>query len=371
MQLPSLLPLQPSDIVVGIPVACDLFSEQGRLLLRAGGVVSNPTHVETLLAAARKRPQSAPRSAPSRMISSHAMMEALSERLDALFDLIAKNPAAPGFVGNMTRLATTLIKACDLDPDAAFAHPHLDMKHSYMIYHAVMAAVITALLGKAKGLSEERRLQLVCAALTHDLSLAEDHFRLESKAELSPYDRARVMHHPVQTEALLRTLNVDHPVWLDAVANHHERLDGSGYPKGIEGAAVSDEVRIMSIADALSAMLRPRPYRDRQHAKLALAELYRNEGGVFDQELLSLLVGTLGIYPAGTVVRLQGGEVAVVRRRGDKGVSFPALWKVLDSNGQPHASLIACDAGDGQNGIAALLAPAALQTARRMLEGAW
>ncbi len=368
---PPLIPLTPSDVCLGVPIVCDLYSEEGRILLRAGGIVTSPDHVDVLLTKARKRQRSQASAVSLRTLSSHAMMEALSHRLDALYDLIARNPSAPGFVSAIVRLATTLVQAVDQDPDAAFAHPHLDTENCYTVYHAVMAAVVCAVLAKATGKSEAHRLGLVCAALTHDLSLWDEQFRLEGRTELGAQDRELVLRHPEMTVALLQKLNVSDPVWLDAVASHHERINGQGYPRGISGAAVSEDVRILSIADALSAMLRPRPYRARHLAKEALAALYRDEAGEFDQELLAALVNALGIYPAGTVVRLRHGEVAIVRRRGEAGVSLPALWKVIDSQGQVVSRPVPCDAGEGGVEIVSLLDPSAIRHARRILDREW
>jgi HD-GYP domain-containing protein (c-di-GMP phosphodiesterase class II) len=365
-----LLPLKPQDVVAGIPLQCDLYTAEGRLLLRTGGVVIDDQAVARLLASARKaRPKRAREG--GRTLSAFSMMDAISDRLDAQFDAASRNPEAPGFVGGMERIVTTLLHACDIDGDAAFAQSHLDCRHSYLTYHAMMAAVVCALLSKAAGIADAARKSLIGAALTHDMALGDDRMRMEGRPELDAADRERVDRHPEDSVRLLERLGVKDGLWLRVVAQHHERLDGSGYPAGLVAAELGQEARIMAVADAFSAMLRPRPYRDRRPAKAALAELYTNSGGAFDQAVITQLIRRIGVYPAGTVARLENGETVVVVRGGGEELKRPEACALLGVERQALARAEPRDVLKPGQGIASLLGSEALNAVRRLLESVW
>jgi hypothetical protein len=322
------LPLSPRDVIAGIPLQCDLYTPQGRLILRSGGVVSDEQTVAELLASARKARREHTRDG-MRILSAFSMMDAISDRLDAQFDAASRNPKAPGFVGGIDRISTTLLHACDIDGDAAFAQPHLDCRHGYLTYHATMAAIVCALLSKASNLPESSRKSLIGAALTHDMALGDDRMRMDGRPELDAADRIRVSLHPEDSVRLLETLGVRDALWLRVVAQHHERLDGSGYPAGLRADDLGLESRIMALADAFSAMLRPRPYRDRRPAK------------------------------------------AVIVRGCSDELTRPEACALIDADRQPLFRTVPRDVLAPGFGIAALLGPDALQPARRTLETVW
>jgi hypothetical protein len=124
---------------------------------------------------------------------------------------------------------------------------------------------------------------------------------------------------------------------MQSVAMHHERLDGSGYPKGLAGAQIPIGARIVALADAFTAMMRPRADRPAYLAKDALRELFVGGAAKFDPRLVQLLVKQLGVYPPGTVVKLANGEIGVcVRRTND--ARKPVLRAVIDPSGQLYAT---------------------------------
>lgn len=96
------------------------------------------------------------------------------------------------------------------------------------------------------------------------------------------------------------------------IAQHHERLDGSGYPKGLRGSEISLEGRIAGIADSFTALSAPRAYANPLSPQDALMGLYQWSGTLYDQFLVEQFVQAIGVFPVGSLVELSGGEVAVV-----------------------------------------------------------
>jgi HD-GYP domain-containing protein (c-di-GMP phosphodiesterase class II) len=142
--------------------------------------------------------------------------------------------------------------------------------------------------------------------------------------------------------------------WLaDAVAAHHERVDGTGYPAGLRGPDIPDLARLLAVADVYSALCEVRPYRLAKDTRMALAEtLVLAEQGLLDTRHAGRLLD-LSFYPVGTAVELADGDVGVVvaiHRHLDErqAPARPVIVVLTDQVGQPlptphHVDLAACE----------------------------
>jgi hypothetical protein len=99
---------------------------------------------------------------------------------------------------------------------------------------------------------------------------------------------------------------------VEAIATHHERHDGSGYPKGLIGSAIPVFGRILGIVDSYDAMTSIRPYAAARSPHDAINELYRQRDKLYQPELVEQFIQSCGIYPIGTLVELSNGQVGVI-----------------------------------------------------------
>ena len=102
---------------------------------------------------------------------------------------------------------------------------------------------------------------------------------------------------------------------LAIIENHHERMDGSGYPRGMEGAAIPLLARIAGLVDTYDAMITTRPYAPARTSHEAAQELLDGKGTVFQEALVEQFIQAIGLFPTGTLVELNTGEVAIVVRQ--------------------------------------------------------
>jgi HD-GYP domain-containing protein (c-di-GMP phosphodiesterase class II) len=102
------------------------------------------------------------------------------------------------------------------------------------------------------------------------------------------------------------------PAVLEGIAQHHERLDGSGYPNGLKSEQIGVYGRMTAIADSFSAMITPRPYANASSAQETLLSLYEWGGTSFSAPMIEQFVQAIGVFPVGSLVELSNGEVAVV-----------------------------------------------------------
>jgi len=262
----------------------------------------------------------------------------LRERLQGVYRELLREPSeGADTAGKVRRLAVDMRDICHGDTDAALAAVHLHLADDYRYDHPLHVAVLVEVLGERAGLMEDERLSMACAALTHDIGLAHVQGELDrQKGPLTERQWAYVRGHPERAVEILRSHGIRDPIWQDAIRSHHERLDGSGYPAGLKGEEIPRNARILAISDVYSAMIRPRAYRDAVQSSDTLRRLFMERGATVDDEFTGLMVASLGIYPPGTFLRLDSGEIAVAVRRGIA-ANRPSIYAILSANGAPYA----------------------------------
>jgi hypothetical protein len=119
------------------------------------------------------------------------------------------------------------------------------------------------------------------------------------------------------------------------VAHHHERHDGSGYPRGLAGDAIPVYGRIAGIVDTYDAMITSRPYASTQSSYGALRQLRSLAGSQFQPELVDQFTQAIGMFPTGTLVLLNTGEVAVVTAQSRVRRLRPEVMIILDAEKRP------------------------------------
>src|SRR5690606_11436596 len=135
---------------------------------------------------------------------------------------------------------------------------------------------------------------------------------LETPGVLAPHDYALVQQHvTIGLDLLERAGTLAAPV-LRAIAEHHERLDGSGYPRRLRGDEIGLLGRMTAIVDAFSGLTAVRAYANPLSVEDALSALNEWAPSLFCRDLVERFVLSLGVFPVGTLVELRGGEVAAV-----------------------------------------------------------
>ena len=193
----------------------------------------------------------------------------------------------------------------------------VDLKSPYSLGHSSAVADLAAEAGPQLGLSEADVRTLRRAGLVHDFGrLGVSNAIWDKRGPLGAGERERVRLHPYLTERMLQQSPVLAPLGAIAV-QHRERLDGSGYPRGLSGAAISRPARILAATDAYQAMREPRPHRPAWSADEAAVELRADvRAGRLDAEVVDAVLGAAGHRvsrrregPAGLTTR----EVEVLR----------------------------------------------------------
>lgn len=345
--------LSEHDIRIGQPLSAAVYDRDGKLLLEAGYVVRSEQQCESLVARGFVRESdparggrnseplkisavnpSQPRTWPVKV--GPGLLRLRDELRPLLPELL--QPQSNTLGARLRELGEHLAEYIERDADAALAYMQLSALDDGQAARPVHAAILVHLVGRGIALPESEIKSLVCAGLSFDCALAPLSRVLNNqRGELTPEQRRAVRLHPEQSvEALTRAGVVD-PVWLEAVAHHHERLDGSGYPKGLRGDDIPLGARLLALADTYCAMIRPRAYRGAIASTEAVRTIFLERGSKVDEALAGQFIREVGIYTPGGLVRLENSEIAIVWRRGAK-AGKPLVRCVLDRFGKSEVS---------------------------------
>jgi putative nucleotidyltransferase with HDIG domain len=186
---------------------------------------------------------------------------------------------------------------------------------NYTFTHMVNVSILT--MGQARGLGIDGPLlrEFGLAALMHDIGKVRTPKDILNKPDKLTDAEFEIMKRHVVDGAEILRKTPDVPSLAPVVAfEHHLRIDGSGYPAKVTRSSLNIGTMLCSIADVYDAMRSQRQYQEAFPTDRILAVLKRNDGQQFDQHLVRRFVQLVGIYPAGNLVRLNTGEIAVVMK---------------------------------------------------------
>ncbi|RZJ11762.1 MAG: hypothetical protein EOP39_05430 [Rubrivivax sp.] len=284
-----------------------------------------------------------------------ARWEGLQTRLSVLL----RAPQETLFLPRVKECAGQLLAWAERFPDqllfVVIQHDHA--RHEvYGLAHLLHTGAVCGLLARRLGWSIERQRSLVGAALTMNLPIIDLQGRLASRGgKLLPPQRAAIDSHPDDAVACLRGAGLDDDEWLTAVAQHHEKPGGGGYPQGL--ADPRETAQLLRLVDIFLAKLSSRGGRPVMPAPQAARELYTSHTG---HPFAALLVKEFGLFPPGTVVKLASGETAVSVRRGASG-NTPIVSAVMNRHGDALGAPVRRDTSLPEHGITGLAAVQSLR----------
>lgn len=199
------------------------------------------------------------------------------------------------------------------NPDALMWVARLDEDERDASAHGLKVALYLVALGRHLGLPRRELAHLAAIGMLADVGKALlPQALLEKPGMLTPAEYNVVKEHVrLGLEALRRDMRLPRPV-EEGIAQHHERLDGSGYPKGLRGEEIGIHGRMAAIADSFAALVAIRAYANASAPQDALMNLYEWAGSSFEEALVEQFVQAIGLFPVGSLVELSTGEVAVV-----------------------------------------------------------
>lgn len=229
-------------------------------------------------------------------------------------------------------------------PDAFFWLQALRRHDDYAYGHAVNCSALSIALGRQLGLDDAALRDIAAGCLLMDIGMTRVPREILTKpGPLSDAEREIVRSHVATGVRLYAASGLQDVAVVEIIAGHHERHDGTGYPTGVAGADLPLYCRIAGLVDSYDAMVSDRPYRKALSGHDVLQQLYRQRERTFQAELIEQFMQCMGIYPVGSLVELDSGEVAIVMAQNRVRRLRPTLMLLTDALKQLREQFLPVD----------------------------
>jgi hypothetical protein len=303
-------------VTLGQPLALDIYDADKVLLLARGKIVETETQLQALLERGAlvdleevRDPRQVARYSPRSRLPE--LWEKSTEQLTS----ILTSSEEPLFEARLQTSLPVIEELVERDPDLAIfrvVRQAAPERTQYAARQSMFAASVTVLVTRRLGWTGSSGNLVAKSALTMNLAVLDLLGRLAVRqTEPTPRERELLKSHPIRGREMLENAGIKDPDWLRAVVEHHELPDGSGFPSGTK--EVSEPSQLVRCADAFVSGLSDTGLGIPVTSSGVLRKLYLDNPG---SPFIAALIKELGVYPAGSVVRLASGEVGMVVKQG-------------------------------------------------------
>jgi len=244
---------------------------------------------------------------------------------------IPKAESAKKVVADLTRYILT-------DRPALLALTLLKNYDSYLFNHSVNVSVLSLALADALKMPKEDLHPIGLAGLLHDIGkiLTPKNITLKPY-DLTPEEWEIMKEHPIKSAEILQKMQGISELCVRLVYEHHARYDRSGYPALEDGHQIHNYSKIIAIADTYDAITTLRPYQKPFHPREAIMIMEKLSGKALDPIYFQEFVRMLGIFPVGSLVRLDTGEIGIVIENNPQSPLAPRIKVIIDASGKKIA----------------------------------
>lgn len=232
-----------------------------------------------------------------------------------------------------------MVRSIERNPDAYIWLTRMKRYSAYTYNHSLTASVWATAFGRQLELGEQALNDLALGTLLMDVGLTEVPEKILQKSSRLTQEEWEIIKTHVRhsMQKLSATPGIS-PGIMQLVATHHERLDGSGYPRGLQGTQIPMFGQMAGIVDFYTAITLPRPHMKAISPSAALQLLYKQRDRYFSEKLANGFIQTLSTYPTGSIVELNSGEVGIITSQNPGWLLRPKIILLLSPEKKPYGS---------------------------------
>lgn len=222
-------------------------------------------------------------------------------------------------------------------PSALLPLAQMKTRDEYTFQHSVSVAALSIAFGRVLNLPHTEIKELALGGLLHDVGKAKVPGKILNKpGKLNDAEYLVMKTHAANTSALLTNTKNVSEIAFNAASQHHERYDGTGYPLGLKGDEISLHGQMLAIVDVYDAITSIRVYHKGMPPTEALRKMFEWSGSHFNPRLVQAFIKGIGVYPAGSLVRMQSGKLGIVRELVPDKLLQPIVQLIYDCKQMRH-----------------------------------
>ncbi|PTS82349.1 diguanylate cyclase [Pseudomonas sp. HMWF032] len=239
-------------------------------------------------------------------------------------------------VGAVKAVIKDCVESILRNPAAMLWLARIKNSDDYTAEHSLRVSILSIALGKELGLPAYQLEQIGVCGMLHDVGKIKVPSEILNKPGALTHDELRIMQsHAAEGRKLLMSNQQITPATVDVAYSHHERLDGKGYPRGLDASKIPYFAKIIAVADSYDAINSDRIYSKGKSSLESLRILFDATNSHFDEEIVGCFIRLIGIYPPGEIVELNTGEVGIIIGCAPGNKLKPRVIRVLDAEKQP------------------------------------
>jgi len=237
-------------------------------------------------------------------------------------------------ISDIRSMVSTLISHMAREPQETIKLTRIRDDEFYLYSHTINVTILSIHLAKQLDFGTNEIEEIGIGTMLHDTGMTKvPDSVLEKEGSLTDKEYKLVQQHPRFKKDVLKDAKGLSYFARSVVLQHHERMDGSGYPHGLDGSEISRFARLVAVTDSYDAMVSPRVYSDRKTSYQAMQAIISEAGSSYDKKMARYFYQNMAVYPIGSVVELSNGAVGVVHDATDAPMR-PKIKLILDENGE-------------------------------------
>lgn len=218
-----------------------------------------------------------------------------------------------------------------------FGMSELKTYDDYTYQHSVNVCILSIVIGMKQGYSRQQLRELGFGAMLHDIGKTKIPPEILNKPTLLTYEEyIEIKKHPWEGFSIVQSFKQLPYNSVYAILQHHEQVDGRGYPRGLNKYNIHDYGLIVAVADVFDALISDRPYRPAYTNLEAMEIILQDRDTKLSGKYIDALFAHINIYPPGTMVHLSNGDLAVIVKNNADGLNHPQLKLLFNSDMEPY-----------------------------------